>query len=42
MVKNTVIGVTPEDRESLPPLVGRSCVPLQPAASKGLGFVFWV
>ena len=37
MVKNTVIGVMPGDRESLPPLVGRSCVPLQQAWSKGWG-----
>jgi len=28
MVKNTVIGVTPGDREFLSPLVGRSCGPL--------------
>ena len=35
MVKNTVIGSTPGDRESLPPLVGRSCVPLPPARSNG-------
>ena len=37
MVKKTVVGVTPGDMESLPPLVGRSCVPLQPAWSKGWG-----
>ena len=37
MVKNTVIGVTPGEREFLPPIVGRSCVPLLPAWNKGWG-----
>jgi len=37
MVKNTVIGVTPGGREFLPPIVGRSCVPLLPAWRKGWG-----
>src|SRR5215831_11596337 len=40
MVKNAVTRVTPGDRESLPPLVGRSSVPLQPARSKGWGSFF--
>src|SRR5215469_17660273 len=37
MVKNTVIGVTPGGREFLPPIVGRSCVPLLPGGRKGWG-----